>query len=51
MPKLSFQAAGEAMPAEGQSPTRRRFFEIAGKASSVAAATAALAAQHTAARP
>jgi hypothetical protein len=43
MPKLSFQAAGKAMPAEGQSPTRRRFFEIAGKASAVAAATAALA--------
>jgi hypothetical protein len=39
VPKLSFSAAGEAMPAEGRSRTRHRFFEIAGKASAVAAAT------------
>jgi len=42
MPKPTFPAAGEAMPAEGQSPNRRRFFLVVGKAGAAAAATATL---------
>jgi hypothetical protein len=43
MPKHTVPAAGEAMPAANQTPTRRRLFAIAGNASAAVAATTALA--------